>query len=687
MKKKLAAIAAAALMLLLCACDVNTASPAPSQSPAQDQTGQTSPEPETTPETPYEEAGKKLIEGFEQGEISELVQSLDWTSTGYGISNPKLSVTDNKDMCDQGKGMLTVLPDANAWCQSYTFKGESVSKAFSQGGSYLRLWVCNKTGGTLGVGMVAAANGKQAYFSAEDAVLTGADGTVLKAETGDPSGMGQGKPSAVIIPDGFCGWLSFRCDKLGRYWENAMLEDIKTTESLNIDVRPASFSDEGSYVFDELALTENMSGQLRDWEHKQEDDKNMTNEEKIAKGFEKAINTTPVLNEIAELNPTGTYSGIKAVWYEGMTKNGRKTKVFAYVGFPENADASSPVPAIVLVHGGGGHAFLPWVKMWNERGYAAIAMDNTGYFPTAVNAGSSETDTTWRYGLMKSLKEEGYTNAPNNDGMGSSAGKAENMWMYHAVGQTILAANALRADSRVAADKVGVTGISWGGVISSITIGWDNRFAFAVPVYGSGYLDESLAWMKNNFSGKETIQLWSAKDRFDKADMPILWLCWNDDSCFSVNSNSKSYLDTVKVNPADRLSMINKMYHSHGCGWNPGEIMMFADSVVKGGATLTGFASQPSGRKINVKIEADSAASKVTAKLYYITEDMTYSRHKKYGYEDTFMDQEWQTADLTVKEGTVTGSVPAKAKGYYIELTTEIAGKSYVTCSVYTVVK
>ncbi len=55
------------------------------------------------------------------------------------------------------------------------------------------------------------------------------------------------------------------------------------------------------------------------------------------------------------------------------------------------------------------------------------------------------------------------------------------IWMYHAVGQTILAANALRADSRVAADKVGVTGISWGGVISSITIGWDNRFAFAVP--------------------------------------------------------------------------------------------------------------------------------------------------------------------------------------------------------------
>ena len=221
-----------------------------------------------------------------------------------------------------------------------------------------------------------------------------------------------------------------------------------------------------------------------------------------------------------------------------------------------------------------------------------------GISPTTVNAGSSEADTTWRYGLMKSLKEEGYTNAPNNDGMGSSAGKAENMWMYHAVGQTILAANALRADSRVAADKGGSYGHFMGRSYKlSITIGWDNRFAFAVPVYGSGYLDESLAWMKNNFSGKETIQLWSAKDRFDKADMPILWLCWNDDSCFSVNSNSKSYLDTVKVNPADRLSMINKMYHSHGCGWNPGEIMMFADSIVRAARPLPALPPSPPAEK------------------------------------------------------------------------------------------
>ena len=32
----------------------------------------------------------------------------------------------------------------------------------------------------------------------------------------------------------------------------------------------------------------------------------------------------------------------------------------------------------VLVHGGGGTAFDAWVRLWNDRGYAAIAMDLAG---------------------------------------------------------------------------------------------------------------------------------------------------------------------------------------------------------------------------------------------------------------------------------------------------------------------
>ena len=45
--------------------------------------------------------------------------------------------------------------------------------------------------------------------------------------------------------------------------------------------------------------------------------------------------------------------------------------MFASYGIPENANKDNPVPAIVLVHGGGGTASSSWVKTWVEKGYAA----------------------------------------------------------------------------------------------------------------------------------------------------------------------------------------------------------------------------------------------------------------------------------------------------------------------------
>ena len=99
-----------------------------------------------------------------------------------------------------------------------------------------------------------------------------------------------------------------------------------------------------------------------------------------------AINITPPVRYIPEFDPTGEYAGIKAAVFDGMPRNGRKTAVFAYIGIPEQADAGHRAPGIVLMHGGGGHAFVQWVKMWRDRGYAAIAIDNTGYFPMERDA-------------------------------------------------------------------------------------------------------------------------------------------------------------------------------------------------------------------------------------------------------------------------------------------------------------
>src|ERR1035437_2650713 len=68
---------------------------------------------------------------------------------------------------------------------------------------------------------------------------------------------------------------------------------------------------------------------------------------------------------------------IKAIFYEGLPWKGKPTRAFAYYGLPK-IEGGKNIPAMVLVHGGGGSAFIPWVRLWVNRGYAAISMDTCG---------------------------------------------------------------------------------------------------------------------------------------------------------------------------------------------------------------------------------------------------------------------------------------------------------------------
>src|SRR5436190_17396401 len=70
--------------------------------------------------------------------------------------------------------------------------------------------------------------------------------------------------------------------------------------------------------------------------------------------------------------------GLRAITYDGPAYKGKPTRVFAWLGLPK---AEGKVPAMVLIHGGGGTAFSDWVKLWTGRGYAAIAMDLCGCVP------------------------------------------------------------------------------------------------------------------------------------------------------------------------------------------------------------------------------------------------------------------------------------------------------------------
>lgn len=405
--------------------------------------------------------------------------------------------------------------------------------------------------------------------------------------------------------------------------------------------------------------------------------------QRLIEAMETVLHTTPTVQHYPDFDPTmEKYHGMRAITYTGMTMGGKPTKVFAYIGFPEWASLSAPVPGIVLIHGGGGHPFLDWVQMWNARGYAAIAMDTTGFSPTKINAGALEGVTDcWTYGLSGAFAEDDYADAPTNDSMRKPLEPVDTQWMYHAVGCSILAHNLLRADPRVDSARIGVTGISWGGTITSLLIGYDTRFAFAIPIYGSGYLREDLAPLGRNFEG-DAAAMWLAEERFDRATMPILWLCWNDDNNFSIQSNSLSWLHTRPLNGRTFLSIVHNMGHSHIHGWNPPISFLYADWIVKNGMGLVRLRTLPEGRDCRCQFELPAGNTLRSAKLYCISEEMTYVLRMKHGNgPDHFMTQEWQTADCTVEGNTVCGRLPADAWGYYMELIAEIGGAAYTVTS------
>lgn len=409
-------------------------------------------------------------------------------------------------------------------------------------------------------------------------------------------------------------------------------------------------------------------------------------EDAMTTAIQAFLKVTPRIADMPAYNPdsdpksgANEWSNIKAIAFDGATISRRKTKVFAYIGFPEGASASKKVPAIVLVHGGGGHAYAEWVKLWTDRGYAAIAMDTTGFFPSETGKGVAgrETDNAawWHFGLYGDFAETGYVNAPNNDEMKYSSKPLDQQWMYHAIADTMLARNILAADSRVDASKIGITGISWGGVITSLAIGYDSSYAFAIPVYGSGHLDEALSWMGPIFSKADTKKNWSAAERFDRIHMPVLWLGWSNDMAFSINSNSRSYDDTKAAGAI--LSMKTHWGHSHGQGWQPKEAFHFADSIVKGGPTMTTCVTEPRGRNFSFTIKPASDATKVTAQILYITDELSYTS-KTPGSWPT-IDQTWKAKECTVEGNTVKGTLPSLAHSYYVELTTTTPDGKYVT--------
>jgi dienelactone hydrolase len=351
--------------------------------------------------------------------------------------------------------------------------------------------------------------------------------------------------------------------------------------------------------------------------------------------------TYPVIDD--NLKPD---SEIQPIFYEGEPYRGNPTRVFAWIGIP--AQRKGKLPGIVLVHGGGGTAFRSWTKLWVDRGYAVVAMDTCGAMPAAATPNSPET------------KRHAFSGPPGWGGFRNVDEPVHDQWMYHAVAAVIRAHSLLRSLPEVDPGRIGITGISWGGMITEVAVGVDPRFKFAAPVYGCGFLGEDSYWHEHEMQDMGSagaikwLSLWDPSQYVCYADLPMLFCNGTNDKHFRLDSWQKTYRETKGP---DTLSLKIRMKHGHPPAGDPPEITVFADSMVRGGVSLPRFIQ--SGREERrVWARYDAALPIKEAKLRYTTDRAAW------------VDRSWETApaELREKEKSIEAILPAGTTAYYLDL-------------------
>jgi dienelactone hydrolase len=335
--------------------------------------------------------------------------------------------------------------------------------------------------------------------------------------------------------------------------------------------------------------------------------------------------------KVTWIDPEGP---VRRLTYESEPRNGRPTRVFAWYAQPK-VTKEKRLPAVVLVHGGGGQAFKQWAELWAARGYAALAMDLAG-----------------RDADRKRLPDGG----PDQDGASKFPPQKTNLrdvWTYHAVAAVIRGVSLVRSLPQVDPERIGITGISWGGYLTCIVAGLDDRLKAAVPVYGCGFLHEDSAWL-NTFARlpaewrKQWVENFDPSRYLAQTRCPILFVNGTNDFAYPLDSYQKSY----RLVKDRKLCVTVRMPHGHPAGWAPVEIGLFMDQHLRGGVPLPSFKGEVQVKedgKNRIAEAAFTSPGPISRAALHWTTDTTGPWQKR----------NWQSKEFSPGKGNLKAELPS----------------------------
>lgn len=357
---------------------------------------------------------------------------------------------------------------------------------------------------------------------------------------------------------------------------------------------------------------------------------------------------TPRVYSGTETNLAGL-PGVTPIFFDGVPYQGKPSRVFAWLGIPQNA--KGPVPGVVLVHGGGGTAFRDWVKAWVDRGYAAIAMDLTGCVP--VKPEGVTMDKVQHAYSPKKFTHGGFSDIDE---------PVKDQWFYHAVSAVTRAHSLLAAQKDVDPNRIGVTGSSWGGVLTILAMGVDPRFKWAAPVYGCGFLGENSSWLEKTMQtmppekAQKWVRLWDPGHYIGRNRTPVLFCNGTNDVHFRPDSWKKTY---EQATGPVTLSMKVRMGHGHYPDGDPREITAFANSIVSKLEPLPKITGQGSEDKSAWIEYTESRGQPV------IRAELNYTPDR-----GDWVNRRWTTIPASLDAGRkkISASLPKGVSAYYFNI-------------------
>lgn len=345
-----------------------------------------------------------------------------------------------------------------------------------------------------------------------------------------------------------------------------------------------------------------------------------------------------------------TSENISGLFIDGLDYKGNPSRFFAWYGVPESLPAGKKVPAVICVHGGGGTAFEAWVKKWTDRGYIAISMSLEGNVP-----GERDDNKQWPTFAYS---------GPSRNGFFKDVDKSlQDQWFYHAVADVILSNSLLRDpnfSNQIDTNQIGITGISWGGILTNVITGIDQRFDFSIPVYGCGYLPEAPLYAKQLSANTPEQQdfykkNWEPSLYIPYQSAPTLHVNGTNDKHFSMNAFTKTH----QAAPNEKYLRVElNMRHGHGAGWAPEDIYQFADYKTKSSQKRLKFISEKRTNDHQILYKYDYEGSLDKAYLYYTIDTADWSQT---GYE-------WIEKEAIIKheEQTISTLLSKDAVAYFV---------------------